>query len=192
MQFSRRALVSLALPLLLLGAGRLPAHEMDANRATLVLREPGLVSLSLFVDYPLLLQRSLAPQETREQFLLTASAMPIEKLREALSKAQQQLQTGTQLLISGGRPQSFARWNWPDPQRVQALLRERVMQQLTGSAANATETTLEVQAEVMLKPAPTSLRLQIAPAFGRVLVVWYRPEQQWVEPGAASVTMPFR
>jgi hypothetical protein len=191
MQITRRVWPSLALALLL-GAGQLPAHELDANRATLILREPGLVSLALFVDYPLLLQRILAPQETPEQFLLTASAMPPDKFREALGKAQQQLQSGTQLLVSGGRAEHFTRWNWPDAPRVQALLRERVMQQLTAPAAHPAESTLEVQAEVMLKPSPTSLRLQIAPAFGRVLVVWYRPDQQWVEPGAASLVMPFR
>ncbi len=192
MPFSLPVLRSLALTWLLLGAGHLRAHELDANRATLILREPGLVSLSLFVDYPLLLQRSLAPQESPEQFLLMASAMPPDRFREALGKAQQQLQAGTQLLVSAGRAEHFTRWNWPDAQRVQSLLRERVMQQLTAPAANASETIMEVQAEVMLKPSPTSLRLQIAPAFGRVLVVWYRPDQQWVEPGAASVTMSFR
>lgn len=174
------------------GAALAPAHELEASRATLVLREPGLVSLSLYVDYPSLLQRSLAPQDSLEQFLFTAAAMPPEKFRAALERAQSSLQSGTRLVLAGGRPQAFARWNWPDAVRVQQLLRDRVMQQVAAPAAHPPDTTMEVQAEVLLPSPAASLRVQLAPAFGRVLVVWYRPGQQWIEPGVVSSELSFR
>ena len=188
----RRAMWLVMLACLVVRATPLAAHELDANRATLVLREPGLVSLSLYVDYPSLLQRSMAPQESLEQFLFTAAAMPPEKFRDALGRAQLRLQAGTQLLLPGSRAQAFARWIWPDAARAQQSLRDRVMQQVADPAAHPPDATLQVQAEVLLPSSPSSLRLQLPAAFGRVLVVWYRPGQQWVEPGTLSPEMKFR
>ena len=192
MGLRRRARWMAALGCVVACAAPAAAHELEASRATLVLREPGLVSLSLYVDYPSLLQRSLAPQDSVEQFLFTAAAMSPEKFRASLEQAQQRLQAGSQLLLPGGRVQAFARWNWPDAGRVQQVLRERVMQQVTAPAAQPSDTTLEIQAEVLLPSSASSLRLQLPAAFGRVLVVWYRPGQQWVEPGVASPEMRFR
>lgn len=187
-----RALRLVAAACLLAGALCASAHELEASRATVVLREPGLVSLALHVDYMSLLQQSLAPRDSVEQFLFTAAAMPPEKFRDALERTQRALQAGTQLRLPGGRTQAFARWVWPDAARVQGLLRERVMQQVTASAQHPADATLEIQAEVLLPTAVASLRLQLPAALGRVLVVWYRPGQQWVEPGTVSAEMKFR
>jgi len=173
-------------------AAPVAAHELDSNRATLVLREPGLVSLSLYVDYPALLQHTLAPNEPLEKFLFTAAAMPADKFRASLEQAQQRLQAGSQLLLPGGRTQAFSRWSWPEAGRVQQLLRQRVMQQVAAPTGEPADAILEIQAEVLLPSPAASLRLQLSPAFGRTLVVWYRPDQQWVEPGAVSPELKFR
>src|SRR5579871_2475662 len=98
--------------LLLLGllAPRAAGHELQENRATLVLRERGHVSVTLYIAYTEALYQALAPQRPYAAFLLVYSAMKPEDLQKELLRAQARFQSGTRVYASTGKEIPLSNW----------------------------------------------------------------------------------
>ena len=176
------------------------AHELPVNRATLVLRDERHVSLSLFIDYVEALHASLAPERPMPAFLAEMSAIKPAELQTRLLRTQQQWTRQIALSAvdpgraSAGRaltPLSLRNWVWPDAARVQRLLQERLMQGLVAPAGHGHDEPMEIRAESTALRSVSEARLTLPKAFGRVLVVWYRPRQVWVDPGMVSGPLRF-
>ena len=172
------------------------AHEMTENRATLVLRDSTHVSMTLFIDYPEALHRALSPKQKFQEFVLAFSAMNPEVFSVAIGKAQALFQAQIQVLNAAGKPASGDQWRWPEPIRVQAMLREHAMQMLVAAGEHAHDAPLEIRAEFSLPKPDTSsghspsVRVTFPAAFRRVLVVSYRPNQVWVNATGAEGVSP--
>ncbi|MEI6546799.1 MAG: hypothetical protein WCN85_07265 [Burkholderiales bacterium] len=176
------------------------AHELQANRATLVLRDERHLSLSLFIDYVEALHASLAPDRPMQAFLAQFSAMKPAELQTHLLRTQQQWIRQIELSVvdpgrtPAGRPMlplALRNWIWPDAPRVQRLLQERLMQELVAPAGHGHDEPMEIRAESTALRAVSEARLSLPKAFGRVLIVWYRPRQFWVDPGTVSGVIRF-
>ena len=178
------------------------SHELPANRLTLVMRDATHVSLTYYIDYPSALHRALAPQQTLQQFELTASAMPPAEFQKALLKAQAKFSAGTQLtLLSKNKSAAQAtpltltlaltHWQWPDAKSAQALLQQRAMHTLVGAGEHPLELPFEIRAEAASKEAITSLEVRLPEELSKVLVVSYRPQQAWTEPRSAGLLVKF-
>jgi hypothetical protein len=181
----------LAVLLLALGLRCALGHELVQNRANVVLRDGNHVTVTFHLAYTEALHRLLAPAQSYREFALAHAALPEDRLRPLLARAQDQWQRETRLLTADGRAAPLQRWAWPDARRVQALLRERGMQAAVAPAAHEHEPVLEVVAEFRAPRPVASLRMQFPPAFQRVLLVWYRPAQAWVEPKSVSPEIRF-
>ena len=167
------------------------AHELPANRLTLVLRDRNHLSLTFFIDYTDALHRALAPQRPLEEFMLMHSAMKPQDLGRELLRAQARFQSSTQLILSAGKPAAITNWKWPDAGRVQAMLRERAMQAVVAPADHAHQEPSEIHADVTSAQEISSVTLRLPDEFQRVLVVSYRPSQRWIEPNATSAAIGF-
>jgi hypothetical protein len=177
----------LLLPLLL----RANAHELLANRATLVLRDDTHVSITLYLAYADALHAALAPRQTTAEFLTMYSAMNSQSLEKELTRAQAQFQAGTKLYLPSGQPITITNWLWPDPRQVQAMIQQRIMQAMVDPAGHAHDEPLEVHADANAAQKIVGLRVQFPPQFQKVLLVWYRPAQVWVEPTTWSPAIRF-
>jgi hypothetical protein len=175
------------------------AHELPANRMTLVMRDATHVSLTYFIDYPSALHRALAPQQTEQAFVLMYSAMPPAEFQKSLRKAQAKFSAGTQLLLaksaqknaSKGTALKLANWQWPDARSAQGLLQQRAMQTIVGAGEHPLEMPFEIRAEATATQAITSLEVRLPEAMGKVMVVSYQPRQAWVEPKSAGLVVKF-
>jgi hypothetical protein len=184
----RRALLVLALGL---PAVSLYAHDLQANRLSLVQREPNHLSLSFHLGYTEALHRALAPQLSRQAFVLAHSTLAPAELQKALALAQARFEAGTRLVMPDGSRLTLSRWNWPSAAQVQVLLQQQVMQAIAGAGEHAHEPVVEVQADA-LSPVPIEeVSLQLPPAFDQVLVVSWRPQQRWVKPGVPAPLIHF-
>jgi hypothetical protein len=184
-------------------AGGAQAHELQSNRATLVLRDRQHVSLTFFVDYVKLLHQTLAPQQTLQEFVLIHSAMLPQSLRAQLQEAQRKLQGSIRLTLSNGKNAALTQWIWPDPERVQKLLQAHVMEAVAASADPAHKHTradagnhddqIEIRTEAKSSNANdfASITLQLPPQFQNVLVVSYQPKQVWIKRGTPSPAIGF-
>jgi hypothetical protein len=81
------ALLSTALMILMPSTNAF-AHELQANRASLVLRDSQHLSLTFFVDYVGVLHQVLAPQRTLQEFVLMYASMKPLELQSQLLAAQ--------------------------------------------------------------------------------------------------------
>ncbi len=175
----------------LLLAGACMAHELEENRATLVLRDKTHVSVTLYVALADPLRLVLAPQQPLPEFLAVYSAMNPAELQKQLVRAQSRFQPKVKLSLPAGGEIPLTNWVWPDARKVQALFQQRIMQAVVNPAGHSHEDPLEIHAEVVATVEITSVRVQFPEEFGKVLVVAYRPTQIWVEPKMVSPVIRF-
>lgn len=166
-------------------------HELQANRATLVLRDQVHLSVTLFLNYSEVLHQVLLPRRSFQEFAVAYSAMRTADFEKELLRAESQLQRSLQLKSNGNEVLSLSNWNWPEATRVQWLLQERVMQATVAPSEPAHEEVLEIRLEATAQHPIAGLTATFPAAFKRVLLVSYRPNQVWVEPRVASGPIKF-
>ena len=169
------------------------AHDLQANRATLVLRDGNHLSLTFFINYTDALHQALAPQQTFAEFVLPYSAMTPPVFEKELLRAQGKFQAGTRVVLAKDQAASVTHWVWPEAAQVQKLLQQRAMQILVAPAAHPHETPLEIRAEVTApsRAALAVLKLRLPTEFQQVLVVSYQPKQVWLTPRTLSPEIRF-
>ena len=167
------------------------AHELQASRATLVQRDPNFVAMTLYIDLPAVLHHALAPQTSFAQFALAQVTMPTDAFKAVLLRAANRMQAEMRATTAKGPALAFERWVWPEAARVQAALRERLMESVVASGDHAHPVPLEVHAELHSAAPIAGLRVQFTPLLGRVMVVSYRPKQVWVDTRSVSSTITF-
>jgi hypothetical protein len=170
-------------------------HELPENRVTMVLRDETHVSLTFYVDYPDVLYQVLAPKKSHREFLLAYSAMTPEDFRQKILLAQAKLQAETRVTLNGGKEVVITGWVWPAAARIQALIQHEVMESMVGAVANANahthEASSEIHANITHNKPIKDASIQFAEAFGKILLVTYRPKQTWVAPKQASSLIKF-
>jgi hypothetical protein len=176
---------------LLTACGSAGAHELQENRATLVQREAGFVAMTLYIDMPEALHRSLAPQRPFAEFAAAQASLAPDAFKAVLLRATTGMQSQMRAMAARGQPLAFERWVWPDAPLVQAALRERLMEAVVARGQHLHTVPSEVRAELHSVQPLSSLRVQFTPALGRVMVVSYRPRQVWVEAGSPSPAVAF-
>ncbi|MBH9575676.1 hypothetical protein [Inhella proteolytica] len=158
------------------------AHELEADRLTLVLRQPQHLSLRFQLNLVALLHRSLAPQQPAAEFALQMASLEPAAFAAQWQRAQARVQQGTRLAGADGRWHPASQWQWPTAAQVQAQVQQQLMQAVVAPDEHAHGEALEVQAE-WLAPSPLEpLSLQLPPELPRLLVVHYQPQQRWVRP----------
>lgn len=180
-----------ALALAALCAAGASAHELEDNRATLVLRGGNHLSLTLYIALPEALHQALAPQRSFDEFILVFSAMKPEDFQRALLSAQAKFESSTRVTVAPGGELPLKNWVWPEARQVQAALQQRVMQAVAAPGAHSHPEPFEVRAEAAAGAAVSSLQVRFPPEFRKVLVVAFRPAQVWVESNALSPVIRF-
>jgi hypothetical protein len=179
------------LSLLAILAAAAVAHELQENRATLVLRDNTHLSVTLYIAYGEALRLALAPKRSEPEFLVMYSAMRPDRLQKELLRAQAKFQSDTHLYLSMGRELPLTNWVWPDVPKVQALMQQRVMQAMVDPGGHSHEEPLEIHADANSQQEILTARVQFPEEFRKVLVVAYRPTQQWAEPHTLSPVIRF-
>jgi hypothetical protein len=173
--------------------GAILAHEIESNRATLVLRDRQHLSMTLYLDLVAVLHLTLAPKETQASFLLKYAAMAPDEFQKNLLLAQKKLQGNTFVSLPSGKKLSLTQWVWPDRASLQALFQQKAMQAVVAPSDHAHVLPSEVRAEAKSTSSEdfSAVKLQFPSEFQQVLVVYYQPRQIWVKPDQASAPIRF-
>ncbi len=134
---------------------------------------------------------AIAPQRSFEEFALANANLPPAALRAVLVRAASRMRAEMQVIAQKGQALAFERWDWPDAARVQAALLERLMETVVARGGHPHTVPWEVRAELHSPVPVAALRVKFTPAFGRVMVVSYRPRQAWVDASALSSAIVF-
>ncbi len=167
------------------------AHELQDNRATLVLRDQTHISVTLYLAYGDALHMAIAPDSSLPQFWMVYSAMSPDRMQRVLARVESRFQAATRLYLATGKELSLTNWAFPDVKQVQAMLQHRIMQAMADPAGHAHDEPLEIHADANSPEPVTSVRIQFPEEFQKVLVVAYRPSQLWVEPKSWSPAIKF-
>lgn len=167
------------------------AHEIEGNRATLVLRDGRHLALTLQIDLVSALQRTLAPAQTAAQFAAMHAALPPAQLEPMLQQARRRIEGGTSLTDDAGHVLALTHWRWPSAAQTQALLQRATMRVLVGGAHDHDSMT-ELRAEALAPRGVAVVQLQLPEALQPALVVWSQPRQGWSRAGAPPLRADFR
>ena len=169
------------------------AHELQENRATLVLRDKTHISVTLYIAYSDALYQALMPQRPFAAFLLIYSAMKPEDLEKELRRAQSKFQSATRMYLSPGpgREITITNWVWPDVKQVQTMLQQRIMAAMVDPKGHAHDSPIEIRADANAPHEIVSVTVKFPEEFRKVLVVSYRPNQLWVDSQSLSPEIKF-
>ncbi len=165
------------------------AHDLQENRASLVLRDSRHLTVTLYVTYEEALRLALAPQRPPAEFLVMYSAMKPDAFQKELQRAQTKFQSGIRLTLADGKELPLTNWNWPDASQVQSLLQRRIMQAMVDP--NGHGDPVEIHADAVARDEIATVKIQFPEEFQTVLVVSYRPSQVWVAPKSSSPAIQF-
>lgn len=163
-------------------------HELTSDRLTLIQHDPRHLSLQLLVDMPALIHRIIAPKQPGTPFILTLSSQPASQIATAMQKVQQRVQADLQLRHAG-QTLKLTNWRWPDIGQVQEALRQRAVQLLVAPGEHSHESTLKIQAEVLANAEINSVSLALPAELKPLMLVSYRPQQQWIQPSDSLVSV---
>jgi hypothetical protein len=183
------------------------AHELPANRLTLVMRDTQHVTLTYHLDYLAYvraLHQALAPQRPAAEFVLMLAAMPAPEFQKEQARAHAKFSKGTQLNLQNGQALVLTNWQWPNAARAHALMQQRAMQAVVGGGGGAGDhaheaangaspgnTSFEIRAEATSTRRIDAVNARLPDEFGNVLVVSYQPKQAWVKRGGAAAAIKF-
>jgi hypothetical protein len=116
--------------------------------------------------------------------------MKPDDLQRELSRAHARFMSTTHI-TAGGREVPLSNWAWPNPKQVQGMLQRCIMQALTDPNGHFHEEPFEVHVDAVATSEITSVQAQFPPEFQKVMLVAYKPNQQWVEPNKVSTVVKF-
>ncbi len=167
------------------------AHELPENRATLVLRDQTHLSLTLYIDFVVAAHQALAPQQSLREFLLVCAALSPEEFHKLMQRAQTKLEAETRATLNGGSAAKFTGWVWPKSEKIRVSIQQQVMASIVDTSNHTHEPPFEIRAHITHDKPIAESKVQFAEAFGKVLLIWYRPKQIWVLPKQPSPAMKF-
>ncbi|TXI90091.1 MAG: hypothetical protein E6Q34_09550 [Burkholderiaceae bacterium] len=166
---------------------RSAAHDLEANRASVVLRDNSHLSLSLRIDYVRFLQQSFAPKATQAQALLELASMSERDFEAVYQKAQRVLMEQTILTIGTAKTLQLNHWRHPKAQQIQQSIRELSAQLIVAPSEHIHSEFFEVLADTYNTEDISECSLKLPSSLGNVLVVHYRAQQQWNEQTAVKL-----
>lgn len=158
----------------------LAAHELQANRLTMVLREPHHISMSFYLNADSVLHKLLGNKSGYSEFVLAYSALPSAQFEKEWTRAQALFQAQTRLQAKGKQALSAINWRWPAAAVMQASLQRIAMHMMVAPDEHSDEPPLQIDAEVSAQENLDSVVVHMPSAAQPLLVVSYRPQQRWL------------
>ena len=185
-----RVAIAVALTVSAPGVNLVFAHELEADRLTLIQRQDRLVEATWLVDLPAVLHRSLSPQEPYAEFLTRLAASGQPEVERVLAQARAQWERDVVFKAPHPIQGQWQRWVWPNAKTLQAAAQERLMQRVSGDHAHPKP--LRVQAQWLANSEPLdSLSVNVPPALRPLLVVAYRPRQIMMDRSSSTIQVRF-
>lgn len=192
------------LGLLLQGMQVAHTHEIHANRLTLIQRDASHLSLRWQIDLVSALQRTLEPNSEAVPFQVKLLSLPQTQFEAALKRTQSHIEKELELVVDKPKSKSRIRltpksWRWPKPIELRKHLQEltaaevlRQSGQLSASDHDHSE-FFEITAELVEPQYDLSnIAIKTPSVLGKVMLVYYRPRQIWLDPKSPPEFISFK
>lgn len=157
------------------------AHDLEANRVSVVLRDNIHLSLQFRINYLNFLRQAYAPNVNEKQALIELASMTDQAFDVLYLQSQKLFIQQTILSAGTDSPLQLSHWRWPKAALIQQSIRELSAQMIVSPQEHIHYDFIEVQADAIAMKEVNQCHLKLAPSLGNVLVIHYRAQQQWNE-----------
>lgn len=166
-------------------------HELLDNRATLILREDRHVTVTLYVNLPELLHKAVSPDRSFAEFVLVYSAMDPARFKGVIDEAEGRIAHGIAITDRTGAKPPVEKWSWPKASDTQAEIQNLAAQLLTAPKQPPHDDPVEIHGDLIMARKTDWIKAKFPKELGRMLIVFYRPNQIWIDKGQGSIDIRF-
>jgi len=166
-------------------------HELPDDRVTIVQREPTHLSITFYVDEVGLLQRLIAPNSSRAEFLLACAALPQAMLAGRLQAARNAFESEVAIRDPDRRSLAISAFRWPTIIDTQRLLKESALTLLATGTDHERGVLTEINADATAGKLLNSITFVKPKSLPRLTVVSYRPLQQQMNDEISEIKITF-
>ena len=176
---------------LALVAATTASHELNENRASLVLRQERLVSVTFYLNIGVVLLKTLNPEQNLFEHTARLSTMGENEFAKQYARAKNLLETSVRFKTDGDQTIRATHWQWPDAHKVQQHLRQWTMQATVATDQHTHENPLEVSLQLQSEQEIRALVLELPAALRPMTVVSSRPKQSRIDPATLRARITF-
>jgi hypothetical protein len=165
------------------------AHELASDRLTVVMREPGHLTLEFHIDELSLLRRLLAPDTTVDEFMISMAAMSDTTFDKVVDRGRLQFESQVVILDQNDSKLALLNWRWTPKEKLREKSRERAMAAVVGGELHSHDPANEIIADAISMSPVSRITLRLPKQASKILVVAYRPRQTYLDP-ADGISLP--
>jgi hypothetical protein len=168
------------------------AHELEANRVTLILRDDIHLNIVFRINYLAYLHQKYAHEITFNEFILRFAGMKEEDFDKLCTQAEQQFSIDTKIETRSGEQLQLDHWKWPSHTKALSRLRDYAMQLIIEPDAHIDIEFSEIQAQGVKLNGLKNSRFRLPSHLGNTLVVHYTAHQQWYDNEKGHLQISFQ
>ena len=167
------------------------SHELQENRAALVLRNDRLISATLYLNLIEVLKKTSAPMGDPIELTAKLAAMSDAEFAKQFNMMKKMIQSGIVLKTVAGKPLKLGNWQWPEVGEVQKQSREITMRVVLSPSDHFHETPLEVRFQIQSEEPFSSVRVELPEALRPITLIATRPKQVRLSVGTTGLVVDF-
>ena len=166
-------------------------HELQENRASLVLRNDRQVNVTFYLNMSEVLQKTLTPTQDRFEHTAKLSAMNEGEFLKQYGITKNLIESSVIFRSASGKQLKITDWQWPEPRVMQKGLRDLTMQSVVGSGHHFHENPFEIRLHIQSTEPLESLTLELPVTLKPITLVASRPKQKRFDNSTTKVTINF-
>jgi len=167
------------------------AHELNENRASLVLRNDTSLSVILYINIGQALHKTLAPQRDQFEFIGFLSSLNEIEFSKQWLLATRKLESQIHVLPKSGQSFKLSALNWGDPKVAQRHLQESTMRAVIEKNKHLHSEPYEVKFQINNPTPISSVTLDIPEALQPMTIVSNRIKQTHTSTGKNKTVIDF-
>jgi hypothetical protein len=167
------------------------SHELQENRAALVLRNDRLISVTLYLNFSKVLHKTLMPLGDPSELITRLAAMSDVEFAGQFNVVKQKIQSGIVFKSVQGKHLKLGNWQWPESVAAQKHLRESIMHAVVSPGQHIHEPPVEVRAQIQSDERLLSLRVEMPESLRPITLIATRPRQSRLNTSTSSLVVNF-
>jgi len=167
------------------------SHELQENRASLVLRNERQISVTFYLNLTELLHKTLMPKQDRFEHTAKLAAMNEADFSKQYGDVKKLIESSVLFNAAPGKKINVREWQWPEPKVAQKNIRELTMQSIVSSGQHFHENPIEVRLQIQSDESIDPLMLELPVSMKPMTLVASRPKQTRFDLSAKKITINF-
>jgi hypothetical protein len=167
------------------------SHELQENRAALVLRNDRLITVTFYLNLSEVLHKTLMPMGDPIELTTRLAVMSDAEFAGQFNVVKKKIQSGVVFKSVPGKHLKLGNWQWPESVAAQKHLRESTMRAVVSPGHHIHEPPIEVRAQIQSDEPLLSLRVDMPESLRPITLIATRPRQSRLNTSTSSLVINF-